>query len=252
MDIARLLKKRQLNVQEQNALVAHALTTCALHWRQQGLPPALREAGASRGIDWERSILLRLDLDFPGMPGLWGELVDQNGRFIAFELESPPPHEQLLSVEQWQDITQQQNFVQHAKGIGMGRGAIAREVWRTLVPGALRNRYKAAFVLALGSTKSLGDSGWEFAPPLPIDPRVAQHLVQRLHLQAKETYLGIEAFEGEDMDASVIHDQAFGIAEIAFKTYSEAALEAVTQAWHSEPTGSTELFVPSREGAQAG
>ena len=73
MDIARLLKKRQLNVQEQNALAAHALTTCALHWRQQGLPMALREAGAARGVDWARSILLRLELDFPGMPGLCGQ-----------------------------------------------------------------------------------------------------------------------------------------------------------------------------------
>jgi len=247
LDIARLLKKRQLNVQEQNALTAHSLKTCALYWRQRGLPPALREAGATRGIDWARSILLSLELDFPGMPSLYGELIDQGGRFIEFELESDPQHGQCLSVEQWHDSTQQQDFARHAKGIGMGRGAIAREVWRTLVPSPLHNRYKAAFVLALGSTKSLGDSGWEFAPPKPIDPRVAQHLVQRLRLQAKESYLGIDAFEGEDMQASVIHDEAFGIAEIAFKTYSEAALTALTHAWQSEPTGSTELFVPSRE-----
>lgn len=245
MDIARLLKKRQLNVQEQNALSAHHFTTCAQHWRQQGLPAALLEAGAARGIQWEKSILLRLELDFPGMPSLSGQLIDQGGRFIEFELESDPDHCQLLSVEQWQDISAQQNLARHVKGIGQGQGAIALDVWRALTACRVRPPYKAAFVLALGTKKVLGDSGWEFEALKPIAPQVAQHFVHRLHLAAQDTYLGIEVFSGEDMQLSVLHDQDFGIEQVDFKTYSDTALAAVTHAWRTEPTGSTELFVPS-------
>jgi len=69
MEINRLLKKRQLNVQEQNAVTAHRLMKTAKFWRNAGLPVALVGYGESQGIDWAGSVVLELEVDSPACHG---------------------------------------------------------------------------------------------------------------------------------------------------------------------------------------
>jgi hypothetical protein len=75
VDIERLLKKRQLNVQEQNALVAHRLMVTAKAWLARGIPLALKNHGESEGIRWSETVVLDLEVGFPGMPNLYGLLL---------------------------------------------------------------------------------------------------------------------------------------------------------------------------------
>ncbi|BEP50742.1 hypothetical protein GmRootV116_44380 [Variovorax sp. V116] len=92
------------------------------------MPPALASVGVERGIQWERSIVVELGIDFPGMPSIFGRLVTQDQRFIAFEIDTTDE----IRVEQWEDITSAQNFNEHNRGTGVGRGALALRVLREL------------------------------------------------------------------------------------------------------------------------
>jgi hypothetical protein len=132
MEISRLLRKRQLNVQEQNAIVEHKIRTTSLYWRKNGLPQALVIAGRVRGIDWGKSIILKLEIDFPGMPRLFGLLLSQNGRFVTFEVETDEQHQLPVDIEAWDDVTDEQNMKEHNLGIGAGYGALALKVLREL------------------------------------------------------------------------------------------------------------------------
>ncbi|WP_236189157.1 hypothetical protein [Pseudomonas pharyngis] len=133
MDIERLRKKKQLNVQEQNAVVAHRLMLCASEWRKQGVPVALARYGESQGTDWSSSIVLELEIDFPGMPRLFGLLLDQNECFIAFEIDTDASHEHIESVDRWEDVSSMQNTSTSNPGTGKGFASIALDVKRQLV-----------------------------------------------------------------------------------------------------------------------
>lgn len=62
------------------------------------------------------------------MPSIFGRLVTQDQRFIAFEIDTTDE----IRVEQWEDITSAQNFNEHNRGTGVGRGALALRVLREL------------------------------------------------------------------------------------------------------------------------
>ncbi|MBX8502988.1 hypothetical protein K5D43_14770 [Pseudomonas cichorii] len=133
MDINRLLKKRQLNVQEQNAVVAYKIAKTACTWRERDIPVCLVEYAESQGVDWTDTIVLKLEIDFSGMPCLFGLLLTQTERFIAFELDTDIAHRKLQAVDRWEDISDQQDYSVSKKGIGKGFGAIALEVRRQML-----------------------------------------------------------------------------------------------------------------------
>ena len=132
MEISRLLRKRQLNVQEQNAIAEHKLFLTAKYWQEHPIPLALIAYGNEQGILWSQTIVLELEIDFPGMPSLTGRILSNAGHFIEFEIETDHAHEELLSVEQWEDVTSSQNFSEHNKGKGVGHGALAIKIQNQL------------------------------------------------------------------------------------------------------------------------
>lgn len=133
MGIGRLLKKRQLNVQEQIAIVASEIALTARFWRDRGIPISLANFAERQGICWSKTIILKLDVDFPGMPRLFGLLLTQTEKFIAFELDTDITHRELETVERWEDVSTQQDYSVAKKGIKKGYAAIALEVRRELL-----------------------------------------------------------------------------------------------------------------------
>jgi len=127
-----MLRQRQDNVQEQNARDEQAILKTAEYWRQTPLPLALQSCGEGRGVVWSKSIVLKLDIDFPGMPRLFGQLLSQNERFVAFEIDTDQSHCVVEHVDSWTDVTADQNMSLHNPGTGMGHGAIALKVLRAL------------------------------------------------------------------------------------------------------------------------
>lgn len=135
MDIDRLLKKRQLNVQEQNALVAHRLMVTAKAWLARGIPLALKNYGESKGIRWSETVVLDLEVDFPGMPSLYGLLLTHTERFIEFEIETDSTHRYVESVIQWEDVSANQDYAARKRGTGKGFAAIALQIRREILCG---------------------------------------------------------------------------------------------------------------------
>ncbi len=135
VDIDCLLKKRQLNVQEQNALVAHTLMVTAKAWLARGVPLALKNYGESKGVRWSETVVLDLEVDFPGMPRLYGLLLTHAERFIEFEIDTDSTHRYVESVSQWEDVSANQDYASRKRGTGKGFAAIALQVRRELLCG---------------------------------------------------------------------------------------------------------------------
>ncbi len=107
-----------------------------MYWRQHSPPKALLDYAASQGVDCGKSILLRLDIDFPGMPSLSGTLLTLEEKFMAFEIDTDKNHVSVELVEEWRDVTSEQNLNLSNAGIGAGYGALAVQVLREINVGA--------------------------------------------------------------------------------------------------------------------
>lgn len=119
-------------MQEQIAVVAYKIAQTASFWREQGVPVSLARYAERHGICWSTTIILELNIDFPGMPRLFGLLLTQTERFIAFELDTDITHHELKAVDRWEDVSAQQDYSVTKKGIQKGYAAIALEVRREL------------------------------------------------------------------------------------------------------------------------
>lgn len=133
MDINRLLKKRQLNVQEQNTITAHKISITASYWRDRGVPACLAEYAESQGVVWSDTVVLKLEIDFPGMPSLFGLLLTQAERFIAFEIDTDSAHLTIETVERWEDISAHQDYSVSKRGVRKGFATIALDVRQQLL-----------------------------------------------------------------------------------------------------------------------
>lgn len=123
---------RQQNVRQQNDSIKEDIRRRASYWRTGALPSALEEVATAQGIDCKKAVFLRLEVDFPGMPRLFGTLLTSNERFIEFEIETDETHSKVESVEAWRDVTDAQNLSAHNRGIGVGTGALAIQVLREI------------------------------------------------------------------------------------------------------------------------
>lgn len=124
-----MVEPSQLNVQQQNARTLRSLQSTAQYWRTHPVPEALQLSAQQRGVDLSKSIVVSLDIDFPGMPSLFGVLLTQDERFIKFEIDTDKAKPE---VYEWLDITNSQNLRKHNRGIGVGDGALAIQLLREL------------------------------------------------------------------------------------------------------------------------
>ncbi|WP_431104310.1 hypothetical protein [Roseateles noduli] len=116
---------KQQNVQQQNEDVERGVRSSASRWRAMAWPLALYASARAAGIDCDRAIIVDLDIDYPGMPQLFGLLLTAERRFIAFEIDTDESHDVIEGVSRWEDVTDQQNLSRHNKEFGIGRGAMA-------------------------------------------------------------------------------------------------------------------------------
>lgn len=130
MDLARIARKRQKSVQDQNALLRESIRKCAVYYRDAPgrIPQVLIDVACARGVDWSRSILLDLGVREPGCSSVMGRLLDQSGCFIEFEMDATDDLGSLVELYLWRDISAEQNCSQHNRGIGVGFGALALAV----------------------------------------------------------------------------------------------------------------------------
>ena len=106
----------------------------AQHFRAYGVPVGVRNFLAQRGITIDTSVIVQesdgymLGLAF----GLGGILLTKDQRFFSFELELNAALTEVAIVDEFEDVTSQQNVSSSNKGIGKGFGALAIDVLRAL------------------------------------------------------------------------------------------------------------------------
>lgn len=132
MDVEKLLKKRQLNVQEQNALTEYNLFSIASYWRKNGLPEGLDKVFKSKGINSEKCIIVEYEQDFPGCSTDEGIVVTDNGRFIKFEMDLSENRDNLVELYIWDDITCKIEINRAKRGTGSTWGYLVFKVLKTL------------------------------------------------------------------------------------------------------------------------
>ncbi|UQY34331.1 hypothetical protein K8U54_21900 [Pseudomonas fulva] len=136
MDIERVRRKRQKNVQEQTLLRREALLRTATFYRNNPdrIPLALRQYARGQAIDWDRSIFMELNPNIYG--GYWvsGMLLTQEHRFIEFDLPTNEDHSALDGSAKviWLDVSARICTSRHLRGTGISEGALALEIQAAL------------------------------------------------------------------------------------------------------------------------
>jgi len=108
----------------------------------------------------------------------------------------------------------------------------------------MKVKYKAAFIIPLGTNKIMDEDGWVFETSSRLSPTVKEYLIDTLRLKFQESYLGIEAFINESIKMSVFYDSGHQIESIHFQLFegSEAILSDVCKV--DKITDEAELFIP--------
>ncbi|GAC1034093.1 hypothetical protein thsps21_49220 [Pseudomonas sp. No.21] len=136
MDIERIRRKRQKNVQEQSLLRREGLRLTAEYYRNQPdeLPRVLLHHPQALGIDWSRTIMVDLHIEQYGGHSVSGLLLTQDCRFIEFDLDTNEDYSKLDAKGRnlWHDVTEQTSTSRHNRGTGVSDGAWALEVQRQL------------------------------------------------------------------------------------------------------------------------
>ena len=128
MDIKKLKKQRQLNVQEQNALEKHRIYQEVLYWRENGIPLGLKKALEAKGVDTDRSIYLHYEQDFPGVSTDEGTVVTPEGEFFEFEMDLNESRSEVIDFYRWENITSKVLINEHNPGTGATWGFLALQV----------------------------------------------------------------------------------------------------------------------------
>ena len=124
-DLDRLKKYKGHDVQEQVALRAERCEVVAKYYRDHGIPKALDEFLAQRGVTASQSIFLDLEEDYPGCSSIEGTILTKDQRFIAFEMDLTPDRSRITSLHRWVDVTSSYKICESEKGIGHTDGFIA-------------------------------------------------------------------------------------------------------------------------------
>lgn len=128
MDISKLQNKRQLNVQEQNAVLKNSILCEAYYWRKNEIPEGLCKSMAERGIDSKKCLLLDYEQDYPGCSTDFGKVVAEDGRFYEFDIDMSTDRKKVIELYEWKEITNSIEINAHKPGTGATWGYLALEV----------------------------------------------------------------------------------------------------------------------------
>lgn len=111
---------------------------------------------------------------------------------------------------------------------------------------AMKEKYKAAFIIPIGTHKVLGEDGWEFETLNRLSSEIKEFLVDALNLHYLESYLGIDAYVSESVKMSVIYDDQSQIESISFQLYGDA-VSGLSRVFRSgQIANKSELFIPAQ------
>jgi hypothetical protein len=118
----------RLSVQQQNEARFAQMLATAQRYRGGSLPVAVQNLLRERGIDLTKAAFVRAEDYGPVLGyryGFAGLLVTPERRFFEVEAELNEDGTEVITLDQFLDVTPEQNLSVHNPGIGQGDGHIA-------------------------------------------------------------------------------------------------------------------------------
>lgn len=128
-NIKNLKQKRQLNVQEQNALAKHEIKQVAVHWMTKGIAEPIQKLLCVHNIDHKKAIFVQYvqDKELLGGDTDAFTVVTTDKRFFDFDLELNENRTKVISYS-CQEITEEIEIMKHKKGVGKTYGYLVLEI----------------------------------------------------------------------------------------------------------------------------
>lgn len=107
------------------------------------------------------------------------------------------------------------------------------------------NKYKSFFLLPIGTSKVLDDSGWLFETHQRISQNVLAFLVEKLRLEKTGSDNGICYYQRIGLKINVLSDENGYIEEIYIRVFSTMDNFLLRKVLHSSEVNNVELFDPN-------
>lgn len=107
----------------------------------------------------------------------------------------------------------------------------------------------AVFLLPKGASKELTNIGWEFESANPLPAGFVADLMTSLCLVSDKSFLGIDVYRNEKMQANVEKTDS-GMVEFVYFQCQKASLDELRTALNTVP--SAEVFIPSIDANTSG
>ena len=122
------------NVAAQNERVTQDIAELTAKFRSETefFPTALYKFLNSRNVTPSLSVMISASRDEQGINPIVGLLLTQDGRFYDFDLDCDSSGTNVVDINEWTDVTDQQNMCSTNPGTGIGLGYTAMEVQKRL------------------------------------------------------------------------------------------------------------------------
>lgn len=134
-DLELIRKKKQKNVAEQNALTKDNVSQCAQHFiENRDLPQALISYFEQHGLNTYQSLLVeRSCLPCGGWDEAYtGKWITQDEKFYSYDIIFDKRKSRIVSVDLWQNVTDDIEISNHKPGTGKTFGSLCIELLHEL------------------------------------------------------------------------------------------------------------------------
>ncbi|MDH4871673.1 hypothetical protein [Pseudomonas sp. BN515] len=107
----------------------------------------------------------------------------------------------------------------------------------------MKSTYKAVFLIPRDSRKTLSEDSWIIESQNRISESIAKTICNSLGLNFKESYENCTAYEGNEIKATVIHDEEGEIEQIYLQLFRKSA-EKLKKELSETTLFNLEVFIP--------
>ncbi|AEF99690.1 hypothetical protein [Methylomonas methanica] len=107
----------------------------------------------------------------------------------------------------------------------------------------MKEKYKAAFIIPVGTTKTLGEDGWEFETSQRLSTELSAFLVDTLGLRFLESYSDSDTYINDNVKMAIAYDHDKLIEFVYFQLVGDALITLKT-VFSGDIFENSELFIP--------
>lgn len=107
----------------------------------------------------------------------------------------------------------------------------------------MKEKYKAAFIIPVGTRKTLGEDGWEFETSKRLSTELRAFFIDVLNLRFAESYSDCDIYVNDNIKMTVIYDHDKLIESVYFQLAGDSLITLET-VFAGDILKNAELFIP--------